>query len=526
MSRYKPSRNYVSGKVVFEGGPVEISGNLDVTENLEGIRRYLLDDHGDGLGYGGEVGETWVIYIDADAGSDLNDGLTAATALKTVKKSIERIPTGIERYDPQGLEQAVTVNVASGTYVFPTEMEGVYNTHYLGATSSFDTATIHAIVSGTDETGLIVDATFSKEYDEDELRATMIHWGDPLVTGLGSKNGWIYANESGSGGITRCYICHRGGATYADALPITLVRSDVTFEAPENPPQVGYTDAHIQFSSELTFQYITFDGAPTASPRGSSLFAGANQKVIFTYCKFGRDNDPQFLKLQINQGFALIVGGYFQPLDKSKAGLSIGSQGYANTRACVIDGRYAGSNAGARVTLDGTISPNKEIIFRDADFGFATQGGVSTWDKGSTSDHCLRFVEFTGSATCVNGVRANTDASDQYGGILDLPNLYGRVSADYGVTAINGAQVYMGADSALTSALGVNFVSADGGTSNVSQTQYLTTISGGNVPFTGYETIYSASTPGDWAAPAPSSSQGAIDRLASAVEGLLVGTIP
>jgi len=49
LSRYKPSRNYVSGKVVFEGAPVEISGNLDVTENLEGVRRYLLNDHGDGL---------------------------------------------------------------------------------------------------------------------------------------------------------------------------------------------------------------------------------------------------------------------------------------------------------------------------------------------------------------------------------------------------------------------------------------------------------------------------------------------
>ena len=365
----------------------------------------------------------------------------------------------------------------------------------------------------------------SKEYDEDELRATMIHWGDPAVIGLGAKNGWIYANESGSGGITRCYICHRGGATYTDALPIKLVRSDVTFEIPEVPPHVGYTDTSIQFNSELTFQYITFDGAPTASPLGSGLFAGANQKATFTYCKFGRDNNPQFLKLQVNQGFTLIVGGYIQPLNKNKAGLSIGAQGYANTRACVIDGKYAGSNAGVRVTLDGIISPNQEIVFRDADFGFATQGGVSTWDRGSTSPHCLRFVEFTGSATCINGVRANTDAIDQYGGVLDLPHLYGRVSADYGVTAINGAQVHMGTDSALTSALGVNFVSADGGISNVSQTQYLTTISGGNVPFTGYETIYSASTPGDWIAPAPSSSQEAIDRIAAWVESFH-GAIP
>ena len=49
MSRYRPSRSRISGDST-------IDGDLDVSKNIEGVRRYLLDDGGDGLGYGGEVG--------------------------------------------------------------------------------------------------------------------------------------------------------------------------------------------------------------------------------------------------------------------------------------------------------------------------------------------------------------------------------------------------------------------------------------------------------------------------------------
>ena len=34
MSRFRPSRNYVSGKVVFEGGPVDITGDLVVSGSI------------------------------------------------------------------------------------------------------------------------------------------------------------------------------------------------------------------------------------------------------------------------------------------------------------------------------------------------------------------------------------------------------------------------------------------------------------------------------------------------------------
>ena len=39
-------------------------------------------------------------------------------------------------------------------------------------------------------------------------------------------------------------------------------------------------------------------------------------------------------------------------------------------------------------------------------------------------------------------------------------------------------------------------------------------------------TSYTPGTPGDWVAPAPTNAQDAMDRLAAAVAGILVGPIP
>ena len=134
---------------------------------------------------------------------------------------------------------------------------------------------------------------------------------------------------------------------------------------------------------------------------------------------------------------------------------------------------------------------------------------------------------FNGVVNNSNGIQVNTEKADLFGGQIDLPDLYGAVSSNYGITATGGANVYMGESSSLSSSLGINYVSADGGTSNVAQTKFLTSVSGGNVPFLGYETSYSASAPALWAAPAPDNAQDAIDRLAAAVEPLLGGgTIP
>tara|TARA_R110001599_G_scaffold242024_3_gene441684 strand:- start:296 stop:1816 length:1521 start_codon:yes stop_codon:yes gene_type:complete len=502
VSIFKPSRNYVNGKVT-------IDGDLDVSGNIEGVRRYLLDDSGTGLGYGGVVGETLTLYVDSLSGSDKNDGLTAPTALKTIKKCLERIPAGMEAWDVNGFEQSTMINVSSGTYVCPTEIQS-NNTIFVGATSSVETSTNIVQVSASNADGLIVDITFpSGDYSEDALRGQWIRWGTNSTPQL--NHGWIYANEAGSANVTRCYVCHHNGAASLPAGQIDLINSDVRFEIPEDK-RAGKGFANFHFSVELQFENITFDGAPAVT-EGAQLFLNGNQKVFFRNCKFGSDIASKFQLMQVSPGFALLIDCYMQPLKYVRSG----AQGYLNLRSSVFDGRHdAGSNTEVSLTFDGTFNLKNELIFRDVSKGFTSQGGVSTYDTTNTTT-CLRFMEFNGVSTCDNGVQVNTSAGDLFGGSIDLPDLYGKVSSNYGVIASGGASVYMGSLSSLDSVLGTNFVSADGGVSNIAQTKFMTTISGGNVPFTGYAEYYLASTAADWSGTPPTSLQEALDRIAAKI---------
>nr|MBC8226947.1 hypothetical protein [Gammaproteobacteria bacterium] len=61
MSRFRPSRNYVSGKVVFDGGPVDISGDLVVSGTIT-ANEYQVN-----------VINTNVTHIDADGDTKFGD---------------------------------------------------------------------------------------------------------------------------------------------------------------------------------------------------------------------------------------------------------------------------------------------------------------------------------------------------------------------------------------------------------------------------------------------------------------------
>ena len=61
MSRFRPSRNYVSGKVVFDGGPVDISGDLVVSGSITANE------------YNVNVINTNVTHIDADGNTKFGD---------------------------------------------------------------------------------------------------------------------------------------------------------------------------------------------------------------------------------------------------------------------------------------------------------------------------------------------------------------------------------------------------------------------------------------------------------------------
>ena len=61
MSRFRPSRNYVNGKVVFDGGPVDITGDLIVSGTITANE------------YNVNVINTNVTHIDADGNTKFGD---------------------------------------------------------------------------------------------------------------------------------------------------------------------------------------------------------------------------------------------------------------------------------------------------------------------------------------------------------------------------------------------------------------------------------------------------------------------
>ena len=507
MSRYRPSRTSVSGDSTLDGD-VTVDGDLDVTKNLEGVRRYLLDDGGDGLGWGGEVGETWDIYVNSSAGSDLNDGLSAAKPLKTLKKVLERIPTGIELYDSGGVLQAVSVHTTAGDYTLPLNFQA-HNTAFYGATSSVDSGT-WVTVSSSNADGSIIDATLVGTYAADELRGSLLEIGDNSF--LPFRKAWIYANEATSGPTTRLSIAYsQGPANLPSTLTLTIKSLDTRFIIPPDAVNVNTSDPSIHYSSELTFWDINFDADPAAGP-GTTLYNKCVQKVVYNGCKFGAPGS--ILKaLHTNFGRISVTTCYSQ----MTTALLGGVQGSLYVESSVLDGK----NQLIKALSAGALIVQGEVVFREAN-GLQVNG-TTTYD---TTPAIFRFLEVTGTVTCPSAISVNTLASDYYGAVVDLPEMYGAITGQYAVEARDGARVYYNPASSLSSSLGINMVSADGGISNVSTLSNLTFISGASPPFTGYEVQYSATTPGDWAAPAPTSSQGAIDRLAAAVEGLLGGAIP
>ena len=98
MSRFRPSRNYVSGKVVFDGGPVEIEGDLVVTGsvtaneyNVNVINTSVTHIDMDGsIKFGDSADDTHIF-----TGSVFIDGPISASSIIGLSSSV---PGGLDTY--------------------------------------------------------------------------------------------------------------------------------------------------------------------------------------------------------------------------------------------------------------------------------------------------------------------------------------------------------------------------------------------------------------------------------------------
>lgn len=134
--------DFTTLKTNFETHETEIASEIELGHVKVDGTTITID--GDGVisstGAGGGVQTTTsnlTYYVDASAGNDSNDGLTAGTAFKTIQHAVNLIPLFVNH--------TVTINVAAGTYTETVSLTGFVGSgsiNVLGATSTVTTHTI------------------------------------------------------------------------------------------------------------------------------------------------------------------------------------------------------------------------------------------------------------------------------------------------------------------------------------------------------------------------------------------------
>ena len=354
----------------------QVTGTLWVSGAIGSHRPWLGINSGSGLGVGGVAEENttpFIFYVDSGSmGSDYNDGLSAATPLKTIKKALELSPWNVEHsygIDPEtpNWGGGTQINIASGTYNWPTSIYGANELRIMGTTSSFDSMVGNwTVVSSSRPDGSIVDATFSNTYSEDELKGTFIQLSSSL-----EPVGWIYANEASDGSVTRIYfVCDDGPENLPDNDSfLRLVNLDTKLEPNQYVIESKVSDSinfaihnvHFRTPENLLPHHGTFNRAFLA-------FRHSNSSV--KNCKFGNDHAVSynaFSKVSVAHGTTSFQSCYFRLKGRDVTSVENGHR----TVYCGDNGTiYLGQGSvleGCRVMAAAQGSPqvrlNGEIVF-------------------------------------------------------------------------------------------------------------------------------------------------------------------
>ena len=248
---------------------------------------------------------------------------------------------------------------------------------------------------------------------------------------------------------------------------------------------------------------------PETSSLGATAFNRAQLNLVnggysARNCKFGNDptvNYNAFSKVFVGRGaIASFNNCYFRLKARDTGSINkLDRSLYAAAGSTVYMG---GGNTlvGTRILVATQGTPdlrlNGEVVFRDVyDSDWDNTGPYGCIDhRGpsrifSNAKGVLRFFEFTGSTTCDEAVRSNMINDWLQGGTMTLPEMYGSVNSEYGVITRRACNVQVHPSSSLSSSLGINKFSADGGLTLCAQANDLTMITGtlgkpvGSFPF-------------------------------------------
>lgn len=382
------------------------------------------------------------LFVNNATGNDANDGFSALTPFATLGRALQYLPTN-PRIDR-------TINLAaSGTaYSIPALASSQLSRLTITCplrTLATDTITSLGVSSYANGLQLSVAGA---PWIVDQWRGRMIQFTSGPMNG---QFGVVYSNTVNTLFVTQDTRTSGPFLFPAVGNTFNIVSTDCTIDFPAG------TTPSIQSSIQLIFIGVGFTGA------NRSLFLNDTDKVDFRRCRF------DLLQLIAGRGgSADLRTCYIRNVGSSGAQngmLSANTDGVLElTDGTVVEGNAAASAATGNIAAqaDSTFRFFGEVVFSGL-LALGNSGGfivrqAAVYTRRITQANlfaCLRFVN-----GCQTGIRVNPN-EEGVGGDLDLPDLFGAVASNFGITATGGATVQPGLNSSLTSALGINVWSAD-----------------------------------------------------------------
>lgn len=383
------------------------------------------------------------LFVDNLTGSDDNDGLTALTAFATLRRAIQYIPSN------PALTRTVNLAASGVDYAWPAlATSQISFVNILGPSLTIvEPATPITSINASSYTNGISISVAGAPWVVDQHRGRLIQF----ITGpLAGAYGVIISNTVNMLNVTQ--------DTRAAAYLLPVVGNTFTIE--EQGATISFPDGAtpvIESSVQLNFQNLKFSGADRV------LSINNTDKAEFLRCRFdllgilsGRGGSSDYRTCYIrNVGDPSQQNGMMAANTDGVLELADGT--VVDGEAAAAANGHISSQAGSTIRLFG------EVVLSQAGTNglLIREGAVYTRRTTITTFAALRFLD--GS---VGGVVVNP-SGEGIGGDIDLPDLFGSISAAYGIRAMGGAAVKPGDLSSLTSSTGLNKWSADDGANNI-----------------------------------------------------------
>lgn len=334
-----------------------------------------------------------------------------------------------------------TITLGAGTFTLPESIVGLNNVTIEGTQTITETRNITGTPTVVSREGIV--------FTVDGAALTDDEWRDRHLQYTSTRNIVVKRNI----GNTIYGVIYRTNALADNQFSISGTVGLIEFTKLQTPSSI---DANLSLNSNLTFKFINL-----TSQSSRDIIMRGNPSVNFWACQW-EVRRPVIEDSEVNFWSVSYTGGgldgmlYIGP--RSTVSMGVGST--FSDRLAGFNGCWINNSFGSEFQHNGL------LFFRGLDAtGIRVDAGRVTDISGLSSAITGKVIFDDYAATC-NGFYDFNTQSTGVGGFSTLPELDGQINLNYIVQAQKGAQIRYNASSTLTTALGTNTVSADGGSTN------------------------------------------------------------